>query len=490
MTLHMKKPLREIPKRKTKIVATLGPASISQEVIAELITAGVNVFRLNFSHGTHEQHSKSLQIVREESSRLGKTVAILQDLCGPKFRIGSFPDGEETLQTGSSIVLKYGTNESCSRETLYISTFNPTEIFAPGERASLSDGKVHLRVTKVTDAGVELQVITGGVVRSRAGITLPDSHFNLAPLTEKDYEDVRWAVESGIDYIALSFVTRPSDIVELKDFIQKLGSDIPVVSKIERKNSLDYIEDIISNSNAVMVARGDLGLELPLERVPSAQRLIIETANHQGIPVITATEMLRSMVTEIRPTRAEVTDVFTAVRDGTDAVMLSEETAIGKYPVEAVRVLDRILREAEKEVLVDSARARRRAGDKASVADAICYAAAGAAEKISASAVLACTQSGYSARLLAKYRPFQTLFGASSEEKTLRRMAVYWGVEPVLLKIAGEALIEDEVTRAMVTVRDNYGLKPGARVVITAGLKAKKSGTTNVMEIREIPRTN
>lgn len=279
------------------------------------------------------------------------------------------------------------------------------------------------------------------------------------------------------------------DVFDLRRELEAAGSDIRVIAKVERASSLDCISAIVEASDAVMVARGDLGLELPLERVPSAQRLIIETANFNGTPVITATQMLMSMVKEIRPTRAEVSDVSTAVRDGTDAVMLSDETAIGAHPVDAVKVLGRIVEEAEKELHIERYRPKLKGSDRERVADAVCYAACNAADKVSASAIVACTQSGYTARLMSKYRPQQLLFGATSERRALARMALCWGVEPLLIGIDEGSSTEDEVVQALVAAREHYGIKPGSRVVVTAGLRAKKTGSTNIMEIREVPRT-
>jgi len=380
---------RNLFKRKTKIVATIGPASSSPEVIYELIKAGMNVARLNFSHGTHQEHSMVVEHIRQASLELGVHVALLQDLCGPKVRIGLLENNEVHLVDGESIELKFFDGTTGNAQTLYVEAFDPAKVMRAGEKALLADGRILLTALEVHKDGVKCRIDAGGSLRSRSGIAVPDSRLNLPCLTEKDLKDLSWGVENEMDYIALSFVSSSRDIVQLKDEIRKRGGDIPVIAKIERAIALDTINEIAEAVDGLMVARGDLGLELPLERVPTAQRLIIETANYHGTPVITATQMLQSMVHEIRPTRAEVSDVSTAVLDGTDAVMLSEETAIGKNPVNVIQVLDRIIQEAENQFQFESFKPRLKGSDSKTVADAICYAACGAANKVSAAAVVA-----------------------------------------------------------------------------------------------------
>lgn len=476
------------PNRKTKIVATIGPASRSSEVVREMMINGMDIARLNFSHGSWEEHTTSLELIRSEAKKLGKHVAVLQDLCGPKVRIGEVDGGSIHLQQGAKILLKHADGSVGSHAALYVEAFDPIKVIKPGEKALLADGRVELVAEKVDTEGVSCLIKAGGDLRSRSGISVPESRLNLPCLTEKDLKDLEWAVKNRVDYVALSFVAKARDVALTKERLRALGAALPVIAKIERAGSLDHISEIIETADAAMVARGDLGLELPLERVPGAQKLIIGTANQRGTPVITATQMLQSMVNELRPTRAEVTDVFTAVRDGTDAVMLSEETAIGRHPATVVKVMDRILLEAEQEFRLETPGVKVKGTDRETVSDAICYAACGAASKISASAIVACTQSGATARLLAKYRPQQPLFGATTEADALARMVLYWGVNPVLMKLSEDSETEAEVTSAMAAVRDQYGLKPGSRVVVTAGLRVRREGATTLMEIREIPR--
>lgn len=486
-------PLITLSGRKTKIVSTIGPASNSRETIRELIKAGVNVVRLNFSHGTHEDHKRTYDYVREEAKALGAYIAVFVDLCGPKVRIGPVTNGEIYLNSGENIELKYLASQSNSPEgdnnTLYIEAFDPVQVLKENHKALLADGRILLVAEKVGKDSVVCKIVSGGKLRSRSGISVPESTLNLPCITEKDKLDLKWALNNKVDYIALSFVGSAKDIQDAKTIMNDMGGQLPIISKIERASSLDEISDIVELSDAVMVARGDLGLELPLERVPAAQRIIINEANLSGTPVITATQMLMSMVNEIRPTRAEVSDVYSAVRDGTDAVMLSDETAIGNHPVESVKVLSSILLEAEKEFFMDQGAPSQKKQAKDKVADAICFAASNASSKINASAIIACTESGSTAVLMAKYRPLATVFGATSVYETLAKMALIWGVQPLFIKLSESSSMEDEVTNALLSARDTYGIKPGSRVVITVGLRSKKTGSTNVLEIREVPRT-
>lgn len=449
----------------------------------------MNVARLNFSHGTHEDHAKLLKTVREESAKLKAHVAVIQDLCGPKVRIGEIKDGQVVLDEGKKIALRHADGSVGDAENIYVEAFDPAKVLQAGRHVLLGDGQIQLHVDDIANDCATCTVSAGGSLRSRVGISVPETRLNLPSLTEKDIHDITWAAEHAPDYVALSFVRSRQDIEDLKGHLEGHGVNIPIIAKIERASSLDNISEIVNSCDAVMVARGDLGLQLPLQCVPGAQRLIIAEANAAGIPVIIATEMLQSMVKQARPTRAEVSDISTAVHDGADAVMLSEETALGAHPIEAVTALDIISREAESELEFGPSGLHSRGAVGDSVPDAIAYAACNAADKINAAAILACTESGYSARLVAKYRPLQALFGITSEERPLRRMALYRGVQPLYCDVTSETALEAEVLHAMAAVRDEFGLKPGSRVVLTSGLNAKKTGTTSVMEIREIPRS-
>ena len=478
-----------VPRRRTKIVATIGPASRSRDVIRELIKKGMNVARLNFSHGTHGEHREALEMVREESEKLGCYVSVFQDLAGPKLRIGELHDGSAQLEEGQNITIRYHTGEPGNAHHIFVDFFDPVKTIKPHEKVLLSDGQIELVATEVSATGVHCTVRCGGTLRSRSGIALPDSRLELPPLTDQDLKDIRWGVENKIDYIALSFVGHSNDVLMCREKIRALGDNIPIIAKIERASSLDDLPAIVDASDVVMVARGDLGLEVPLERVPTAQKHTIDRANSAGTPVIVATQMLMSMVHNLRPTRAEVSDVCTAVRDGAGAVMLSEETAIGKHPVQAVEVLGRIIQEAEEQLTLDGYRRSIKSDVRDDVPDSICYAACSAADKISAAAIVACTLTGSTAKLVSKYRPRQPIFGITTEPRTLARMSLYWGVTPIRMDLEEDASTEDEVNAAMIQVRDEFGIKPGARVVITTGTRVKKTGTTNILEVREIPRS-
>jgi pyruvate kinase len=484
--------MRNIPKRRAKIVATIGPACDSSEMINKLIVAGINVARLNFSHGDYESHGNVVRRIREESEKLNKSVAILQDLCGPKMRIGMVHSNGLLLKEGKKIKLSFAediTKTLGTEDEIFLDAFNPAKEISKDEKILLADGRISLQALELKGSSAICKVLNDGTLRSRAGVSIPESEFSQSCLTTKDREDIAWAMEHDIDYVALSFVGSHLDIIDARKEMSKYGTPLPVIAKIERARALDNINDIIETADAVMVARGDLGVDLPLQRVPGAQRLIIKTANFDGTPVITATQMLVSMVDQVRPTRAEVSDVVTAIRDGTDAVMLSEETAVGSYPLESVETLSKIVEEAENELALELTGFSSKHSDRANISDAVCFAACNAAEKISATAIIACTESGYTARLMSKYRPLQPLLGVTSQTKSLTRMALYWGVEPARIDIPRDADTESEIREAINTAKENYGVKQGSRLVITAGLRTKATGSTNVMEIREVPRS-
>lgn len=477
--------------RKTKIVATLGPATSSRESIRALIRAGIDVARFNFSHGTHESHLEILNILREEAQKEGRVVAAFQDLCGPKVRIAEMENGSAPLVSGELITLKhYNTPGQIGNEQeIFVEAFDPRQVLKTGDLVYLSDGRIELIVKEHSDDGVVCEIFAGGDLRSRSGIAAPSATLDLPCLTEKDLRDLEWGVKNGLDYIALSFVGKPQDVSELKTRIRRLGGTSKVISKIERACALDHLEDIIDLSDAVMVARGDLGLELPLERVPGAQRLIIRTALAKDTPVITATQMLRSMVDEARPTRAEVSDVWTAVRDGSDAVMLSEETAIGKYPARTIQVLDRILREAEGDEQFSRPKTATTRFERSTIADAMSYAATTVIDKLSARAIITLTESGSSARFLSKYRPQTPLYGVTRSRVTLSQMCLYWGVNPILIELEDEELDTGaSVLKAIIAIRDKGDIKPGSRVVTVSGLKSGEPTATATMQIREVPR--
>lgn len=470
--------------RKTKIIATLGPASRSPEKLRELIRAGTNVFRLNFSHGSHAEHLETLHRVRDASNELEMPVAVLQDLSGPKIRITPIEGDFAPLSDGDHVELVFSDGTKSTSARIYVEGVNPTIVLKPGHPVLLADGIIELRAVEISGKVARCTVVKGGRIRSRVGIAFPDSNVDLPATTDKDMEDLAWGIEHGVDYVALSFVNNGDDMRLVKKVISEKKGFQKVISKIERKSALDNIDDILKESDGLMVARGDLGLEFPPEHVPVIQKSLIEMCNYRGIPVIVATQMLQSMVTSIRPTRAEVSDVATAVMQGADAIMLSEETTIGEHPVECVNYLSRIAHQAEQGFLFEEFKLRLRDADRATVPDAVAYAACAAAVKVQGSAIIACTETGYSARLVAKYRPQLALYGASSSATTLRRMCLYWGVIPISCVTPSSHL--DEVEIALRTVQTNEDLPNGARAVLTGGLSVRTPGATSVLEIREM----
>ncbi len=470
--------------RRTKIVATLGPASRSPENIRELIEAGVNVFRLNFSHGSHEEHLETYQRVRAASDELNVPIAVLQDLSGPKLRISQFEGEYGQLKDGDEIYLQQGKKTLSTTENIYCELVDPAKVLKPGHQVFLADGILALKAEEVSEGRVRCTVTKGGRIRSRVGIAFPDSDLELPATTDKDLHDLKWGIEHGVDYVAISFVNNAADILQLREEAKKSNAEIRVISKIERKGALKNIEEILDNSDGVMVARGDLGLELPLEQVPRIQKRLIEEANFRGIPAIVATQMLHSMIQSVRPTRAEVSDIATAVMSGADAVMLSEETAIGEHPALAVKTLSTIAREAEAEFDFQEYRPRLRDADKQTVPDAVAYAAAAAAVKVEAAAIVSCTETGTSARLLAKYRPQQAIYGASSQTVALRRMCLYWGIQPIHFEAPRDHA--HEVDTALQAVQEHAKLPNGSLAVITAGFRVREPGSTRMIEIQEM----
>lgn len=481
----MAKDLHPKGRRKTKIIATVGPQSRSPERIRELINAGVNVFRLNFSHGSHEEHFENITNIRKVAEELKAPVAVLQDLCGPKIRISAVEGDTVDIKDGDTITLRRADKSLSTAQHIYVETLDPVKFLKPEDPILLADGIIMLETVKNTGTEVVCKIVKGGRLRSKVGIAFPDSDVDIAATTEKDLIDLAWGIKNEIDFVAISFVKDAGDIRNLKAKIKELGGDAHIIAKIERKDAINNLEEIVHECDGVMVARGDLGLEMPLEQLPRLQKEIIEQCNFAGIPVIVATQMLSSMVSSIRPTRAEVSDVANAVMQGADAVMLSEETAIGDHPATCVSYLNWIAIEAEKTFEFDEYKLRMRGADMRTVADAVAYAACAAAIKVDAAALIACTASGYSARLLAKYRPQQTLYGTSTRAATVRRMNIYWGVTPIAIRESADHSAELETALHAIKEKDNLSI--GSRAVITGGLIVEKPGSTSVMEVREIP---
>ncbi|MBN8547839.1 MAG: pyruvate kinase [Deltaproteobacteria bacterium] len=470
--------------RKTKIVATVGPACRSPEVVKEMILAGTNVFRLNFSHGSWDEHTEEIKTIRKVSATLRMPVAVLQDLSGPKIRISKIDGDFVALPDNAAVDLRPSDGSNSTAATIFVEGLNPAEILKAGEQVLLADGIIELKALSVEKGVVHCTALKGGRLRSRVGIAFPDSIVDLPATTDKDIKDLMWGIENEVDYVAISFVKNAQDVLMLREVIRREGGDIKIISKIERKSALSNIFEIMDASDGIMVARGDLGLEVPLEQLPMLQKRLIEQSNYRGIPVIVATQMLQSMITSVRPTRAEVSDVATAVMSGADAVMLSEETTIGQHPVECVKTLGKIAHEAEQSFAFEEYKLRLRDADRATVPDAVAYAASAAAVKMNAAAIIACTETGTTARLVAKYRPQQPLYGVSSSPSTLQRMSLYWGVNPI--PCSPTSTHEDEIDTALRLVQARENLANGSRTVILGGISVRTPGATSVLEIREI----
>ncbi len=466
--------------RKTKIIATLGPASSSPEIIGKLIEAGANAFRLNFSHGKPEEHEKTLQTVRDMSEKLDAYVAVLQDLPGPKIRIGDLA-APVTLENGQDIQLAAGTVSEPN--VLPVQYEQIVSDVAEGARILIDDGNIELTVVEKSGDRLQCKVIEGGVVTSRKGINLPGTTVSAPTLGMRDREFLRWGVEHEIDYIALSFVRSPEDVKEVKELVTEHSGSARVIAKIEKPEALDVIGDIIEASDGIMVARGDLGVEMNPEAVPEVQKSLIRKCNEMDKPVITATQMLESMTHNARPTRAEASDVANAIIDGTDCVMLSGETAVGEYPVRSVQMMDRIAQRAEKYLRETcSSEPHTQISKDSPVSDAVCHGVYQVARDADAALIGIFTITGRTALLMSKYRPVTPIAGLSPHATSLRRMALYFGVCPV--RTENRKYFEEMIASAEQAVSARGLAKKGDAVIFTAGLPIGTSGTTNSLQIR------
>ncbi len=467
---------------RAKIVCTLGPASSTPERIGELIDAGMSVARLNFSHGTHEDHARMLAIVRSEADKRGKAIAALLDLQGPKIRVGKFANGQVELRAGAEFTI---TTEAILGDDKRVSTtytMLPKDC-KPGDHILLDDGYLGLAVTAVNDHEVRTVVVTGGVLKNNKGINLPGVEVSAPALSEKDRTDIGFALRYGVDYVALSFVRRPEDVIEAKRLLTVDQVSIPVIAKIEKPQALERLGDIIDAADGIMVARGDLGVEMGPEKVPLWQKRIIEETNKRGKIVITATQMLESMITMPRPTRAEASDVANAVLDATDALMLSGETASGVHPVEAVRTMARIIEEIEKSAYYH---ANKEVPDLqlASSTNAIAHAAMTAARAMKLKTIVAVSDSGGAGRLISEYRPDSNIVCLTTNEVTFRRLALVWGVTPVM--IGPCATTEELLDRVEGTLIERNLASPGENVLITMAVPVGSGLQTNVLKIHQI----
>ena len=464
--------------RRTKIVATIGPATESPERLRELIAAGATTFRLNFSHGDHSEHAVRIATIRQVSTELGVNIGILQDLQGPKIRLGRFLDGPITLAKGDRFSLT-SREVACDRSIATVTYDRLAHEVAAGSRILLDDGRVEMQVDQVDQADQTLHctVTVGGVLSNNKGVNFPDVQLSIRALTDKDKADLAFGLQQGVDWVALSFVRNPSDLREIKDLIASHGHATPVVAKIEKFEAIDQIDDILLLCDGVMVARGDLGVEMPAEEVPLLQKELIRKANSLGIPVITATQMLDSMVSCPRPTRAEVSDVANAILDGTDAVMLSNESAVGDFPVEAVATMATIARRIERDYpqrVIDSRMAT-------TIPNAICQAVSTIARNLNAAAILPLTKSGATARNVSKFRPSTPILAITSEQRVARQLQLCWGVNPLLVKEQSSST--STFSLAMAMARELGFLEDGDLVVQTAGTLSGVSGSTDFIKV-------
>mgnify|MGYP001442030527 CR=1 FL=1 len=468
---------------RTKIVCTLGPVSGDIETIRSFAAAGMAVARINFSHGTHEEHAERIQVVRQIAKETGRPIAVLADLQGPKLRIGLLPGDAVQLVKGESFKLvDADTSDEPSRIPVpHAEVLREVE---PGDRILLDDGLLELKVTDKEELEVEVAVVTGGVLKSRKGISLPHTSIKLPSVTEKDRADARFAVEQEVDYFALSFVRAPEDVKHLRAFLEELGSDTPIIAKIEKPEAVDCIEDILDVSDGMMVARGDLGIEAPAEEVPIIQKKIIKLCNDASKPVITATQMLDSMMRNPRPTRAEASDVANAILDGSDAIMLSGETAVGSYPLQTVQTMARIAEVTERSMPYQDWLHRSLLSGFRSVTEAISQVATEIAAELDARAIIASTVSGSTARRVASHRPMTPIIAPTPRMSTYAQLALVWGVSPLLVDEFADT--ETMIVTVTEATRKTGLVEDGDLVMITAGVPLGGRGLTNTLKAHRI----
>ncbi len=470
--------------RRVKIVGTLGPASSTEAAISDLIDAGLNVARVNASHGDNDQHKSLIEMVRKVSTEKKKSVAILFDIQGPKIRVGKFANNVVELLPGQPFTITTDSNVIGDNKRVSTTHKNLTTDVKPGDQILLDDGYLTLQVVEISGNDVVTQVIAGGQLKNNKGINLPSVAVSAPAITEKDRRDIAFGMKMRVDYLALSFVRSPQDVLEAKQLATINNFRIPVIAKIEKPQAIDELSAIVTAADGIMVARGDLGVELGAEKVPMLQKHIIEETNAQGKVVITATQMLESMIHHSKPTRAEASDVANAVMDGSDAVMLSGETAVGEYPIECVQTMSRIIQE------VEDSEAYRKQLDRFGVAfrhttNAIAHAAVTAAKTMSIDTIVCISESGGAPRLTGEYRPQARIIALTSNEVTFHQLALQWGVEPFLIEPA--VSIEEMLERIETLVTENQIAATGEKIVITMGIPIGSGESTNMLKIHEIP---
>lgn len=468
--------------KRTKIVATIGPATENLKILEALAKAGMDVARLNFSHGSKEEHQNRFDIVRKVSVKTNKPIAVLQDLSGPKIRIGDFYKESVVLKNGGKIIL---TTKSCigDENRVYINYKNLRKEIKKGAKILLNDGRNELRVEKISGNNIHCRIIVGGEIRGRRGVNLPGSHLKISSLTGKDKKDINFGVKNKVDFIAISFVRTPGDIIELRNILKKKkADDIRIISKIETQEAVDNIDKIIEVSDGVMVARGDLAPEVGAEQVPVLQKMIIKKCNIAGKPVITATQMMESMIKNPAPTRAEVNDVANAIFDGTDAVMLSEETTLGNYPVKSVEAMARIAEHTEENIAYKEILRNIYIVQK-SVTDSVSYSVVNIAYNVSAKAIIALTESGLTARAISRCRPKQPILALTTNGHTFNQLSLSFGCQPQLIE--GLKNIDNVIDIAKkIAVKSGFA-KKGDKIIISAGIPFGRAGNTNLVLVEE-----
>lgn len=470
--------------RKTKIVCTIGPSSESLDNTKKLIMAGMNVARLNFSHGDFEEHGNRIKTIRQASEELGKSIAILLDTKGPEIRTGKLK--EEPIELVQDEFITLTTEEILGDKDRISITYKelPGDVEV-GSTILIDDGLIGLTVVDIQGTEIKCRIVNGGTIKSKKGVNVPGVNISLPGITEKDANDIIFGIEQGIDFIAASFVRKASDVLEIRQLLERHNAThIQIISKIENQQGVDNLDEILEVSDGLMVARGDLGVEIPAEDVPLVQKRMIEKCNRVGKPVITATQMLDSMQRNPRPTRAEASDVANAIFDGTDAIMLSGETAAGKYPVESVLTMSRIAEKAESALEYRDIFIKQSNAQQTTVTEAISQAVANSALDLNAKAIITSTETGYTARMVSKYRPKAPIIAVTTEDQTLRRLALNWGVTPVKGQLASST--DEMFDNAMKGGLDSGLVKEGDLVVITAGIPLGRSGSTNLVKIGQI----
>ncbi|MFS8513508.1 MAG: pyruvate kinase [Planifilum fulgidum] len=469
--------------RKTKIVCTIGPASEELSVLKRLMEAGMNVARLNFSHGSHEEHALRIERIRRAAAETGKTVAILLDTKGPEIRTGDLREGEVELKEGETFILTTEPVEGDASRVSVSYAGLPQDV-RPGSTILIDDGLIKLTVVEVRGHEIVCRVVNSGVLKNRKGVNVPGVRIQLPGITEKDAEDILFGLEQGIDFIAASFVRKKEDVLEIRKLLEDRGADIPIIAKIENQEGLDNLDSILEVADGLMVARGDLGVEIPAEEVPLVQKQMIRKCNLLGKPVITATQMLDSMQRNPRPTRAEASDVANAILDGTDAIMLSGETAAGKYPVEAVETMARIASRAESALRYRDLFRQRSRELEVSITDSISQAVVHTAEALNCAAIITSTESGHTARMVSKYRPRAPIVAGTPHEKVMRRLTLVWGGHPVKGKVVNST--DEMLQSAIDSALASKTVRHGDLVVITAGVPVGQPGTTNLIKVHVI----